>query len=172
MSESGQTGGLAPANHLTMGFRIRGLEAEQFRALFDLSDAELKARGMVRKKADSFPGFPCRVTLEDAQPGEELLLLNYAHHDVASPYRGSSPIFVRKIAKEAASYVNALPESVKHRLISLRGYDAEGMMRECEALPGSDAPGLIEKWFADPAVAYIHIHNARPGCFACVVERA
>jgi len=155
-----------------MGFRIRGLDPAPFRPLFELSDAELKARGMVRKHADSFPGFPCRVTLEDAQPGEELLLLNYAHHDVASPYRGTSPIFVRRVAKEAATYVDTLPESVSHRLISVRAYDAEWMMRECEALPGSDAAALIERYFSDPRVAYLHIHNARPGCFACAVERA
>src|SRR5947208_16022864 len=133
-----------------MGFRIRGLDPAPFRPLFELSDAELKARGMVRKRADSFPGFPCRVTLEDAQPGEELLLLNYAHHDVASPYRGTSPIFVRRVAKEAATSVDTLPESVSHRLISVRAYDSEGLMRECAALPRRDAAALIGRYFRDP----------------------
>ena len=68
-----------------MSFRISGLPAEHFADLFALSDEELKARGAVRRIAEA--NSPCRISLTDAQPGDELLLVNYEHHAVTSPYR-------------------------------------------------------------------------------------
>src|ERR1700722_10168000 len=66
----------------TMNFRIRGLEAGQFAHLFGLSDAELAAHGAVRKIADG--PRPCRISLTDATPGDEVILANFEHHAVAS----------------------------------------------------------------------------------------
>src|SRR5262245_28843628 len=58
-----------------MGFRISGLPADQFADLFTLSDQELVARGAVRRiAAERTPGYPCRVSLTDSRPGDELLL--------------------------------------------------------------------------------------------------
>ncbi|HYJ36461.1 MAG TPA: DUF1203 domain-containing protein, partial [Rhizomicrobium sp.] len=79
-----------------MPFRYTGLDAGQFLSLFALSDAELAARGIQRVTADKKPGFPCRVSLEDAAPGETLLLLPFEQQPAASPYRSSGPIFVRE----------------------------------------------------------------------------
>ena len=75
-----------------MNFRIRGLEARQFDHLFALSDAELAEHGAVRRIADG--PRPCRISLSDATPGDELILVNYEHHAVSSPYsprRGNLP---------------------------------------------------------------------------------
>ena len=77
-----------------MSFRIRGLSAEPFADLFALSDEELKTRGAVRQIADS--NYPCRISLTDAKPGDELLLVNHEHHPVGSPYRMRFAIFVRQ----------------------------------------------------------------------------
>jgi hypothetical protein len=79
-----------------MDFRITGLPAEQFTTLFQLSDEELKARGVFRRIADEGTVAPCRVSLTDARPGDELLLINYEHHPVDSPYRmRSRSLFAR-----------------------------------------------------------------------------
>ena len=56
--------------------------------------------------------------------------------------------------------------------LSLRGYDAAGMMLISEVLDGSELEEHLSRFFADPAVEYIHIHNARPGCYNCRVDRA
>jgi hypothetical protein len=77
-----------------MTFRIIGLPAEEFAHLFSLSDIDLAAQGGVRRTVDG--KYPCRVSLTDSQPGEELLLINYEHHPVASPYRMQFAIFVRE----------------------------------------------------------------------------
>ena len=82
-----------------MSFRITGLSPEPFRPLFGLSDQELAAQGVRRYVADSKPGFPDRVEMRDAEPGETVLLLNYTHQPADTPYRASHAIFVIEGAK-------------------------------------------------------------------------
>src|SRR6202158_4695628 len=115
-----------------MNFRITGLPAERFAHLFALSDAALAAQGAVRRIADGrTPGYPCRVSLTDSRPGDELLLVNYEHHSVASPYRMRFAIYVRK-GEETYDAVNQVPEQLRLRTLALRAYDADAMMTGCE----------------------------------------
>jgi len=154
-----------------MSFVIQGLDPAPFRHLYGLTDAELAREGVIRMRADAKPGFPCRVTLEDAEPGEDLLLLNYEHLPVATPYRSRHAIFVRDGAAEAARYEDEVPEQLSRRLLSVRAFDADGMMTDADVFEGTDLAGRIEAFFADPAVAYLHVHNAKRGCFAARVDR-
>ena len=154
-----------------MDYRITGLSPEPFRELFELDDDALQARGMRRVVADAMPGFPCRVSLEDAQPGETLLLLPWTHLDAVSPYRASGPIFVREAAREQCVVRNAIPEQQRTRLLSVRGYDADGWMHDAEVAEGAQLEPLIERFFADSRIAFLHAHNARRGCYACRVDR-
>jgi len=155
-----------------MGFRITALAAEAFAPLHALDDDTLRARGMRRMVADEKPGFPCRVSLMDAEPGERVILLPFTHHDVDSPYRGAGPIFVREAAVTATPAVDEIPALLRPRLLSLRAYDRDAMMIGCEVVEGRDLEAAIARQFADPAAAYLHVHNARPGCFNCAIERA
>ncbi|MBS0471518.1 MAG: DUF1203 domain-containing protein [Proteobacteria bacterium] len=154
-----------------MSFHIRGLDAAPFASLFTLDDAELSARSIHRVTADAPHSAPCRVTLEDAEPGEELLLLPFAHQTADSPYRASGPIYVRKASAVAFDAVDELPPVFAGRLLSVRAYDRAGMMTDAE-IADSDPRGLFERFFADSAVAYLHVHYARRGCFSCRVDRA
>ena len=154
-----------------MNFQISGLPLAEFRPLFALTDAELAERGIVRRVADANPGFPCRVSLADAQIGERLLLLNYEHLAVASPYRSRHAIFVRENASEARPAVNEIPAVLSRRLLSVRAYDQAGMMLAADVVPGSELESAIAAMFGDPAVTYLHVHNAKPGCFAARVDR-
>jgi hypothetical protein len=153
-------------------FRIVGLDPTAFEPLFALPDAELAARGMRRVHADADFGFPCRASLADAAAGEELLLLPWRHHDVASPYRASGPIYVRRGARAAQLAPGEVPAYVTRRLMSLRAYDREGFMRDAEVVDGAQMAASLEGLLADPAVAYVHLHNARPGCYSCAALRA
>jgi hypothetical protein len=154
-----------------MGFRVSGLDREQFAPLFGLSDAQLSERGIVRRVADRQPGFPCRVSLQDAEPGETLLLLNYEHLAVASPYRARHAIYVRENAHTAEPAENEIPDLLRSRLLSLRAYDREGMMVEADVVHGSDVEPVIERILAEQSVEFIHVHNAKPGCFAARIDR-
>ena len=72
-----------------MNFICNGLNHSQFEHLYGLNDAELKSKGVIAYIADAKPGYPCRVTLKEVQPGERLLLLNFMHLKVDSPYRAA-----------------------------------------------------------------------------------
>ena len=154
-----------------MSYLITGLDPAPFRRLYGLSDEALAAEQVVRMTADSKPGFPCRVTLEDAEPGEALLLLNYEHLPDASPYRSRHAIFVREGAGTPARFEDEIPEKLAIRLLSVRAFDAQAMMTDAEVVEGNALEPLIERMFADPAVAFLHVHNARRGCFAARVDR-
>lgn len=153
-------------------FRISALDAADFAPLHRLSDADLAARGIRRVVADERPGFPCRVSLEDAEVGETLLLLHHLHHDVPGPYRASGPIYVRERAATATPAPGEVPDSVRRRLLSFRAYDVAGMLRDAEVAEGGELESVVARLFADPAVRYVHAHNARPGCYSCRIERA
>ena len=155
-----------------MSFRATGLCLSPFEALFGLDDAELARRGIRRTTADSKPGFPCRVSLEDAEPGERLLLLAYEHQGADSPYRASGPIFVREQAREPFDRIGVVPQVLRGRLLSLRAYDEAGLMVDAEIITGDEVEAAIERFFARADVSYLHVHNAKRGCFACRIDRA
>lgn len=155
-----------------MSFRISGLPVASFAPLFGLPDEELARRGIVRHTADRTPGFPCRVSLRDAEPGETLLLLNYEHLPVASPYRSSHAIYVREFAVEARPARDVVPEVLQRRLLSIRAFDRVGMMKEADVVDGQEVASAIDRMFGSPEVDYIHLHNAKPGCFAARADRA
>lgn len=155
-----------------MSYVISGIDPAPFRHLYGLTDADLAAQGVVRMVADARPGYPCRVTLEDAKPGDAVLLVNYEHLPVDTPYRSRHAIFVADGAEQAARYEGAIPEQLRIRLLSVRAFDADGMMIDAEVLEGSGLEAGIKRLFADPRAAYLHVHNARRGCFAARVDRA
>lgn len=154
-----------------MTYRITGLSPAPFSDLFALSEAELSARNAVRVTATSKPGFPCRITLDDADVGEELILLHHVSHDVASPYRSAYAIYVR--ASEAVGdYVDEVPPVLKNRPIALRGFDDAGMLCGASLASPGEADAKVRELFAQPDIAYIHAHNAAHGCFAARIDRA
>ena len=153
-------------------FRVSALPRELFNSLFALDDDALAARGIRRVIADEKPGFPCRVSLVDAEPGETLLLLHHLHHDVSGPYRASGPIFVRERASTATPAPGEVPPLLRGRLLSLRAYDAEGLLRVAEVTEGRELDAVVVGLFTDPVVSYVHVHNARPGCYVCRIDRA
>jgi hypothetical protein len=155
-----------------MTFRIIGLSVDQFRPLFGLSDEALAANGARRVVADAKPGFPDRIALSDAEPGERLLLVNYTHQPANNPYRASHAVFVRENACETYNRVDEVPEALRSRLISLRAFDADDMMADAEAVDGREMEAAIERMFASPGVAYIQAHYAKRGCYAARIERA
>jgi Protein of unknown function (DUF1203) len=152
-----------------MAFRILGLPAEDFTHLFKLSDLDLAAQGGVRRTADG--NYPCRVSLTDSQPGEELLLVNYEHHPVDSPYRMRFAIFVRE-GDKTYDRVNEVPEQLRTRTLAVRSFDAKAMMVSNRLVEGQELEPVMEKLLMPRNVEYLHIHFAAAGCYAAKVERA
>jgi hypothetical protein len=154
-----------------MSFRITGLPAEGFRHLFELSDEELASHRALRRTVDEENSFPCRVSLTDAALGDEVLLVNYEHHPVETPYRSSFAVYVRK-GEETYDAVDQVPDQLRRRILAARGYDADGMLVNADLVDGRELEGKIEQLFAEPRIAYLQLHFAKPGCYAGRVERA
>jgi len=154
-----------------MGFRITGLPASEFADLFSLSDEALRARRAIRKVADASLSYPCRISLTDAEIGEEVVLVNYEHQRADTPYRASHAIYVRR-GEETFDAVDAVPDQLRRRILSLRAFDASGMIVDADLVDGRALEDSIAKLLADERVAYLHAHFAKFGCYAARIERA
>ena len=154
-----------------MDFKISALNVEKFSALFGQDNAALAKQGVHRMVVDNNPGFPCRVSLRDAEVGENVLLLNYEHQAASTPFRSSHAIFVREWAKQAAPERNEVPRMLRHRLLSVRAFDAAGMMIDADVIDGERLETLIERLLDNDSTDNLHIHNAKLGCYAARVQR-
>jgi Protein of unknown function (DUF1203) len=152
-------------------FQVKALPYNQFAHLFSANDEELQNIGAIKMIVNEDPGFPCRVSLQDAAIGEEVILLPFQHHKTDSPYQATGPIFVRKNATEATLAVNEIPTMLLHRLLSLRCYNKEGIMINANVVEGKVINETLLVSFTNTEIAYVHIHNAKPGCYNCVAER-
>ncbi len=157
---------------MASSFQLVGLDQDQFEPLFSRSDDELRTISVLRVNATANRGYPCRVSLQDAEIGDELLLLSYTHQPAATPYQASGPIFVRKGSQKRTLDIGEVPEYVTTRQMSVRAYDSHDMMVSATVCDGGASAREIEKLFDDTQVEYIHLHNAKRGCFSCSVIRA
>lgn len=155
-----------------MPFRVSGLSPEPFMPLFGLPDEELARRGVKRYVVDRRPGFPDRIEMRDAEIGETVLLLNHTCQPADTPYRATHAIFVREGATETYDQIDQVPQAMRGRLLSLRGYDAGGMMVDADIVEGDEVERVIARLFANPDLSYIHVHNAKRGCYSGRIDRA
>lgn len=155
-----------------MSFQIEALPANTLQALFGMSDEERIAHRARLVRVEEAYAAPCRISLEDASPGEQLILAPFDHQPAQSPYRASGPIFVRKGVARAKPAPGEVPDALRRRLISLRAYDLNHEMIDAEVVDGKALEGLIARFFAQPETAYLHAHYARRGCYAARIERA
>jgi hypothetical protein len=155
-----------------MSFRILGLDPAPFRRFYGLTDEQLARNGITRHIADITPGFPDRIELRDAEPGESLLLLNYTHQPADTAYRASHAIFVREGAEKPYDEIDQIPEPLRLRTISLRAFNVAGEMLDADLLEGSALASALGRMLANSGIAYIQAHYAKRGCYAARIERA
>ena len=154
-----------------MAFQISALNVDHFSHLFGKDSDTLAKFGVERVIADTVPGYPCRVSLLDAEVGEPVLLMNYEHQSASSPYRSSHAIFVREWADEARLDEGEIPKLLRQRLLSVRAFDDSGMMLDADIVDGQQLEGLLQRMLANDAVEYLHLHNAQRGCYVARVDR-
>ncbi|MGI9494303.1 MAG: DUF1203 domain-containing protein [Geminicoccaceae bacterium] len=154
-----------------MPFQISALPTDRFQHLFGADEDVLRAHGAKRMVVSECPGSPCRISLEDAAVGESVLLLNFEHLPVSSPYRSSHAILIRENAEQAKLAPGEVPEQLRIRLLSVRAFDQEGMMIDADVVEGTDLEQLVERMLAQPSVSYLHVHHAKPGCYGARIDR-
>ena len=155
-----------------MNFQIRALAPEQFQPLLLLEDAELAKHRAVRERVRIKPGAPCRVSLADAEVGEEVLLLHYTHQPADSPFHASHGIYIRPGVQRASPVVNEIPEMLYRRTLSVRAFDERGMMTGADLASGTGLHAALARMLGSSAASYLHLHFAGPGCYAARVDRA
>ncbi len=155
-----------------MDFQISALDVDRFRQLFGLDQEALARVGVQRLVADTKPGFPCRISLRDAEVGENVLLMNYEHQSKPTPFQSSHAIFIREWASQATPDRNEIPEMFRHRLLSVRAFDASGVMTDADVVEGARLEALIVRMLTSSSVDCLHLHNAKPGCYTAMVKRA
>lgn len=154
-----------------MSFQVHALPAEPFKPLFSMSDRALAEVRATRMAVDANPGYPCRVSLADAEVGETVILVNFEHQAGDTPYRSAHAIFVREHAEQAFPRPGQVPEALRTRLISVRAFDENHFMIDADVVDGEHLSEFIPGMFADPCVSYLHLHHARQGCYAARVTR-
>ena len=131
----------------------------------------LREGGGIVSVADTFPGFPCRQCLRDADVGDEMILVSHDPFTRPSPYRSASPIFLHRYACEPPVDRRSIPPQLTGRQLSVRSFDDRAMMIDAAIVDGTDLALTIERLFTDKAAARLHVHNASRGCWAVTVER-
>jgi hypothetical protein len=154
-----------------MNFTIIALGANKFQHLYGADSEVLSQCGVQRVIVDSNPGYPCRVSLQDANVGESVLLMNFEHQPAKTPFRSSHAIFVREWADQSRPDTNTVPRMLRHRLLSVRGFDTSGMIVDGDVTDGEHLESLVEKLFKNPSVANLHVHYAKFGCYAAMITR-
>lgn len=156
-----------------MDFQVLPLERERFAPLFGLDDDALAAQGARRVVARMAPGsrYPCRVSLEDARDGEPVLLVNFEHLPQDTPYRSRFAIYVREGAVAATPAVNEVPAVMRGRPLALRAFDARGMLLGAELAQDEAIAPVVSQLFSLPGADFLHVHNARHGCYVARIER-
>ncbi len=154
-----------------MTYIVRGLAPEPFRPLFRMSDEELRERRAVRVTATG-SGEPCRVSLQDAAAGEQLILVNHVSQAADTPFRATHAIYVREGAETAPAYEDALPPMLDGRNISLRAFAGDGMMVQAALASAGEGDSAVRTLFERPEIAEIHAHTQALGCFLARIERS
>lgn len=154
-----------------MSFIIQGLDPSLFDALSGRKQEVINGLPVEWHVVNERPGFPCRITLDDARIGAEVLLLSYPHHGAETPYAQSGPIFVTVGQAVAGTFIDVIPPALLRRRLSLRAYDANGAMIDAVLVDGASANDKIDALFSNPDVTHIDAHNATRGCFAAHIRR-
>ncbi len=154
-------------------FKIIGLKRDEFSRIFDYDDIKLKEKSIYKIIADKFPAFPCRISLEYAQIGEEVYLLNYEHQKANTPYNSKYAIFIRKNAIE----INLAPNEIapvfnRDVPISIRGFDKYGFLKCAEIINGKQVKDAFIRLLQNEEIDYLHTHFAAFGCYIAKIIRA
>lgn len=131
--------------------------------------------GPVHTRTADGPGFPCRACLRLGRPGEVMLLASWDLPLPRGAYWTPSPVFLHERPCAGAPVEDSVPETVTaNPIVSLRHYDAAGMCLYDlgVVVPGKAAEAALRERIADPRVAFVNIHTARPGCWLTRVEKA
>lgn len=153
-------------------FLIQPLHDDDLTRLWQLSKTELATQNAQRIEVGSKPSYPCRISLEDAEIGETVIGVPYTFNKSKSFYQASGPIFMRQNVSPYRSKRGHVPTMLLSRLLSLRSYCVDGYLQTAEVIPGNKLADYLAEPERFSTTHYVHIHNARTGCYLCQAVHA
>ena len=139
--------------------------------LIEQARAAALAAGAVAEAADDGP-FPVRCCLTDASADEGVLLVSLQPPCAGSPYTAAGPVYIHSHRCGGYRAHGAVPEMLRSRLLSLRGYDHGHMITATEVVHGDQLEAAADRLLAIAGTAYLFVHFAGPGCYACRIDAA
>ena len=138
----------------------------------DAAEKLVSRPDVTRVVADSHPGFPCRRCLRDAEVGEVMALVSYDPFEGPSVYAQPGPIFLHADGCRSFEPSDRIPAQLLRRQLSVRAFDGGHLMVDARVVSGADLRAVAGELLDDHRVAYLHVHNAAPGCWATRIDRA
>jgi hypothetical protein len=136
------------------------------------ADELLSRPGLTLRVTDSYPGYPCRRCLRDAEVGDAVALVSYNPFDGTSEYSQSGPIFLHADGCRSYQPNDRVPAQLLRRQLSVRAFDEAHAMVEARVVLGTCLDAIARELLEDERVAYLHVHNAAAGCWATRIDRA
>lgn len=120
-------------------------------------------------------GEPCRDVLRRARAGEELILASFTPFSNPGPYKEYGPIFVLAENGHEDSPRDSLPiegpQPYLRELFAVRAYSQAEEILDAALVNAADAGAIMERFFAEPDTAFLHVRFPTYGCFACRIDR-
>jgi hypothetical protein len=151
-------------------FRIQAISDQQL-CQIENGATSLHDNPIQKITVDQSPGYPCRLSLEDAKIGEEVYLFSHQPFTNENPYRETGPVFVRTEADQATLEPGQIPDMIKRRPIIVRSYSADETLLSGDPAEGEDVGQVIQQCLNREGVAFLHIRAALTGCYLCKVEQ-
>jgi len=143
-------------------------------AFLDRARSEgIDALGQPVRRVVAEGGEPCRDVLRRARAGEELILASFSPFREEGPYREFGPVFILADASAEGVPRKALPVTqgyLRDRFV-LRAYSPREEILDAAMVTPAETEETIERFLANPDVAFVHARFPLYGCFACRIDR-
>jgi len=115
----------------------------------------------------------CRRCLSRFNPGERRLLFKYRPFEKEGVFAEAGPIYIHESdCRPATEPLTEYPNEFRELPLLLRAYTDEDGQVDSQLIKHGDAESSIDRFFAKPEVAYIHLRDGESGCYYARIERA
>jgi len=115
----------------------------------------------------------CRRCLRRFNPGERRLLFKYRPFEREGVFAEAGPIYIHESdCQPEVEILTRYPDDFRELPLLLRAYTEQDGQVDSKLIKDGDAETIIDTFFADPKVAYIHLRDGESGCYYGRIERA
>ena len=115
----------------------------------------------------------CRRCLRRFNPGERRLLFKYRPFQKEGVFAEAGPIYIHESdCRPETEILASYPDEFRQLPLLLRAYTQGDGQVDSKLIKDGDAEAIIDTFFNDPQVAYLHLRDGESGCYYARIERA